>query len=57
MDDFQMAHAHRPERLYMGLGDVVAAGIKKVLGIKPCGGCQQRQQALNSLAPRVWPRR
>jgi hypothetical protein len=30
----------------MGLGDMVAA-VTKAVGIKPCGGCLERQKALN----------
>jgi len=33
-----------------GLGDVVA-GATKAVGIKPCGGCQKRQAALNAGTP------
>ena len=33
-----------------GLGDVVAK-ITGFLGIKPCGGCKKRQEALNKLIP------
>ncbi len=33
-----------------GLGDVVAAATKAI-GIKPCGGCQQRREALNKIVP------
>lgn len=33
-----------------GLGDVVAAATKAI-GIKPCGGCQQRREALNKMMP------
>jgi len=33
-----------------GLGDVIAAATTAV-GIKPCGGCKQRQEALNKLVP------
>jgi hypothetical protein len=33
-----------------GLGDVVAAATKAI-GIKPCGGCQRRREALNKLVP------
>ena len=29
-----------------GLGDAVA-NATKAAGVKPCGGCQQRQEALN----------
>lgn len=35
-----------------GLGDVVAAATKAI-GIKPCGGCQRRREALNKLVPFV----
>jgi hypothetical protein len=33
-----------------GLGDVVAR-VTSAIGIKPCGGCKQRQQKLNELVP------
>lgn len=33
-----------------GLGDVVAA-VTSAVGITPCGGCKQRQAALNRLVP------
>lgn len=33
-----------------GVGDTVAAAAK-VVGIKPCGGCQRRREALNRLIP------
>ena len=33
-----------------GLGDAIAAATTAV-GIKPCGGCKQRQAALNKLVP------
>lgn len=33
-----------------GLGDVVAAATKAV-GIKPCGGCKERQKLLNKIVP------
>jgi hypothetical protein len=33
-----------------GLGDAVAAATKAV-GVKPCGGCQRRQEALNRATP------
>ena len=33
-----------------GLGDVVA-GATKAVGIKPCGGCQKRQAAMNRATP------
>ena len=35
----------------MGLGDTVAKVIKAVVGIKPCGGCHKRREALNALVP------
>ena len=38
-----------------GLGDAVAAATKAV-GVKPCGGCARRQQALNRATP-SWARR
>jgi len=37
----------RPMR---GLGDAIAAATTAV-GIKPCGGCKQRQATLNKLVP------
>lgn len=33
-----------------GLGDAVAAATKAV-GVKPCGGCRRRQEALNRATP------
>lgn len=33
-----------------GLGDAVAAATKAV-GVKPCGGCQRRREALNRATP------
>ena len=33
-----------------GLGDVVAAATSAV-GIRPCGGCKKRQQAMNQMFP------
>ena len=33
---------------FLPLGDWLAAGTKAV-GIKPCGGCGRRQEALNSV--------
>jgi len=38
----------------IGLGDLIK-GATKVIGIKPCGGCKQRQEMLNravKLVPR-----
>lgn len=33
-----------------GLGDTIAK-VTKFFGIKPCGGCSQRQEKLNELVP------
>ncbi len=33
-----------------GLGDTVAK-ITKAIGIKPCGGCKERQKKLNEMFP------
>jgi len=33
-----------------GLGDVVAT-VTKVVGLKTCGGCQKRREALNAAVP------
>jgi len=38
---------------YQGLGDVIHAGFKYI-GVKPCGGCEQRRQILNRLIPNPW---
>ena len=38
-----------PKRI-TGLGDVIARATSAV-GIKPCGGCQKRREALNKLIP------
>lgn len=35
---------------WRGLGDVIASATKAV-GIKPCGGCQKRREALNRAVP------
>lgn len=35
-----------------GIGDAVAATTSAV-GVKPCGGCLRRQEALNRLTPRA----
>ena len=35
-----------------GLGDVIA-GATKAVGIKPCGGCQKRQAAMNRVTPSI----
>lgn len=42
--------ATAPSTRWRGLGDVVAAATKAV-GIKPCGGCQKRREALNRMVP------
>jgi hypothetical protein len=34
----------------VGLGDTVAA-VTTTVGIKPCGGCKKRQEALNKATP------
>ena len=34
-----------------GLGDVVAT-VTKAVGMRPCGGCGKRRQALNRIVPR-----
>lgn len=39
----------------VGLGDVVASATGAV-GIRPCGGCKKRQEALNRRTP-SWLRR
>lgn len=33
-----------------GLGDAVAR-VTSAVGVKPCGGCKKRQEALNRLVP------
>jgi len=33
-----------------GLGDVVA-NVTHAVGIRPCGGCQKRREALNQILP------
>jgi len=33
-----------------GLGDVVAT-VTTALGVKPCGGCKERQKTLNDAVP------
>ncbi len=33
-----------------GLGDTIAK-VTAALGIKPCGGCKERQEKLNKLLP------
>ena len=52
--DAAMANANG-RRAEPGLGDAVAAATKAV-GVKPCGGCARRQQALNAATP-SWARR
>ena len=42
--------AAKPSAVWRGLGDVVAAATSAV-GITPCGGCKERQEALNRLVP------
>lgn len=50
--NFHAQHAHQD----VGLGDVVARGIKALFGIKPCAGCERRKAALNRAFPRVYRR-
>jgi hypothetical protein len=45
-----MANAANPPKLTPGLGDAVAAATKAV-GVKPCGGCRRRQEAMNRATP------
>lgn len=40
---------------FTGLGDLVADGTR-ALGVQPCGGCKQRQAALNRWTP-AWAAR
>ena len=44
-----------PPRPEPGLGDAVAAATKAV-GVRPCGGCARRQEALNRATP-SWARK
>jgi len=43
-------HIDPAPRLSRGLGDTIAKATKAI-GITPCGGCKQRQAALNKLIP------
>lgn len=46
-----MEKQDKPEKPGLrGLGDVVAA-VTSAVGITPCGGCKQRQEALNRAVP------
>lgn len=45
----ELAFQNPPER-WKGLGDVVASATKMV-GIKPCGPCSKRREALNRMVP------
>lgn len=50
--DFECPHG-RPwgwQKPSSGLGDTVEK-IARAVGLKPCGGCKKRQQALNKLVP------
>jgi formate dehydrogenase maturation protein FdhE len=51
--NFTSEHAHT----HLGLGDVVASGIKRLFGIKPCPACERRKAALNRAVPRAMRRR
>jgi hypothetical protein len=44
------APSEKPPRKSRGLGDTIAK-ITSALGVKPCGGCKKRQEALNRLVP------
>ena len=37
----------------LDVGDAVASGIKRLTGVRPCGGCWDRQELLNRLPFRV----
>ena len=39
-----------PEQTSRGLGDTIAK-VTSAVGIKPCGGCKERQKKLNELIP------
>lgn len=41
-------------KTHIGAGDVVAAATSAV-GIKPCGACQRRREAMNRAMPEVRP--
>lgn len=56
-DDCARGFVERHRHTHLGLGDVVAAGIKKLLGVSPCPACVRRKEALNRMAPRVMRRR
>jgi hypothetical protein len=55
-EEFAAAHQAAHQDAHYGLGDLVAIGIKRLIGIKPCPACQRRQAKLNRVAPRVWRR-
>lgn len=40
----------KPIEQSKGLGDTIAK-ITSAVGIKPCGGCKKRQEALNKALP------
>jgi hypothetical protein len=46
----QVAPAQEDRERWRGLGDVIAAATRAV-GVKPCGACQRRREALNRLVP------
>jgi hypothetical protein len=52
--NFHAGHQHLARDV--GLGDVIAGGIKRLLGIAPCAACEERKQALNRAVPRVYRR-
>lgn len=43
-------HNCRPPEQSRGIGDTIAK-ITTALGIKPCGGCKERQAKLNKILP------
>jgi hypothetical protein len=47
--DCNVAREKHSARL-RGLGDVIAAATSAI-GISPCAGCKERQEALNKLVP------
>jgi len=55
--DFECPHGkewgYKPKQTVIastGIGDTIAK-ITSAIGVKPCGGCQKRKEALNKLIP------
>jgi hypothetical protein len=49
--DFDCPHGVAADKIpSRGLGDTIAK-VTKAVGIKPCGGCKNRQAKLNKLVP------